>query len=147
MLAMIDWAGPLTAANDHAPKQGITGKVIKMKGNFMPTIVEPGAPAPANQSLTALSVPVHVFKGRVAIFEKPDPKHPALVKTVQSGKDGSYRLALEPGEYTVVAEIHGKLYLNSFTNGDDGKMYWSTITVKANEWARQDVNDSSEAAF
>jgi hypothetical protein len=123
------------------PAQGVSGKVIKMTGNFMPG---PG-PRPGGTQ-APLSVPVHVFKGKVAPFQKPDPRHPQLVKIVNSDKDGAYRVALEPGEYTLVAEIEGKLYLNSFTDGA-GKMVWSTVAVTAGKWAIWDIKDSSGAAF
>jgi hypothetical protein len=138
--------GSLAFADDASkaaaePAQGVSGKVIKMTGNFMPG---PG-PRPGGTQ-APLSVPVHVFKGKVAPFLKPDPKHPQLVKIVNSDRDGTYRVALEPGEYTLVAEIEAKLYLNSFTDSA-GKMVWSTITVAAGKWATWDIKDSSGAAF
>ncbi len=72
-----------------------------------------------------------------------DPKHKQLVKIVQPDKKGHYIIALEPGEYTIVAEINGKLYLNSFS----GKGFWSTVTINANEWKVFNIADSSEATF
>jgi inhibitor of cysteine peptidase len=119
------------------PKQGVTGKVIKMKGDFMP------GPGPARGTRTPLSVPVWVFKGKVKTHEKPDPQHPSLVTTVKSDKDGVYRVSLPPGVYTVVAEINGKLYLNSF----DGDGNWGSIKVEADAWTTFDIKDTSEAAF
>lgn len=126
--------------NPQPGPQGIQGKVSKLKGDFMPRI---GSPEPGRNSTTPLAVPVHVFKGKLKAFEKPDPKHPALVKIVQSDKNGEYQLVLPPGEYTVVAEINGKLYLNAF----DGEGRWSSVTVKADQWTRQIIDDTSEAAF
>lgn len=140
------FAGTAPSAPD-AGKQGITGKVIQKKGNFMPgPAPAPGAPAPKRTEL-ALSVPVHIFKGKIATFEAPNPKHPSLVKIVKAGKDGVYKLALEPGEYTAVAEIDGKMYLNAFTAGEAGKMTWMTVTVKAGEWTKFNIEDTSQAAF
>ena len=115
--------------------QGVKGTVIKLRGDFMP------GSAPGSE--TPLSVPVHIFKGKVKAFEKPDPKHPDLVKIVHSDKDGRYNLVLPPGEYTVVAEINGKLYLNSF----DGQGFWSSIQVKTDQWTRWHIRDTSEATF
>ena len=139
-------AGAAPSATD-AGKQGVTGKVIQKKGNFMPgPAPEPGAPAPKRTEIT-LSVPVHVFKGKVDTFEAPNPKHPSLVKIVKAGKDGVYKVALDPGEYTVVAEIAGKLYLNAFSGGEAGKMSWMTVTVKAGEWTKFNIEDTSQAAF
>lgn len=124
------------------PAQGVTGKILKMEGNFMPSI---GQRANGGQVLP-ISVPVHVFKGKLKSFEKPDPKHPQLVATVRSDKDGVYRVALEPGEYTIVAEINGRLYLNSYVDFEGG-MGWSTVIVAAGKWTTFDIKDSSAAVF
>lgn len=124
--------------------QGITGTVVQMSGDFMPSV----GPKPAGRNATKpLSVPVHVFKGKVEVFQKPDVKHPAFLQKVQSGKDGVFRCALPSGEYTVVAEINGMLYLNSFTDGPKGAMYWSTVTVEKGKWTQFDIRDSSNATF
>ena len=133
-------AVPRPPAPPATATQGITGKVVKLKGDFMPTVGEGKRPG---ISVTPLAVPVHVFSGKLKPFEKPDPEHPALVQTVQAGKDGVYKVALPPGEYTVVAEINGKLYLNSF--GGDGS--WSTVEVKQDKWTTHDIEDTSEATF
>ena len=125
------------AAAPAEEKQGITGKVLKLKGDFMP------GPEPAKGTREPLPVPVWVFKGTVKVFEKPDPKHPSLIKTVQADKDGTYRVGLPPGEYTVVAEIDGKLYLNRFTG--DGN--WATVKVEADKWTTFNIEDTSGAAF
>ena len=127
-------------------KQGIQGKVLKMKGNFMPGPgPRPGAPkeAGAGGTMTPLSVPVHVFKGKVKPFDKPDPKHAQLVKVVQADKDGAFKLALPPGEYTVVAEISGKMYLN-IVQGDGT---WATVKVEADKWTTFNVEETTDAAF
>ena len=124
--------------------QGVTGQVVKLKGNFMPTIVsDNGTPPPRRKNEAPLAVPVYVFKGKVPVFAKPDPKHPALVKIVQADQDGLFKVALPPGEYTVVAEINGQLYLNSF----DGQNNWSTVQVKEGQWTPWPIRDTSEAAF
>ncbi len=126
-------------SNNAATKpQGIRGKVFKLTGNHMP------GPGPrAGGATQPLSVPVHVFKGKIKPFARPNPKHPQLVKTVRSDAKGNYAVALEPGTYTVVAEIDGKLYLNHFSG--DGS--WSTVMVKKDTWATWVIRDTSGAAF
>lgn len=138
----------LQAVPCHAsarPLQGVRGKVLKLEGNFMPTITIDGAEPkpPRNQRVTPLQVPVFIFKGPVKVFEKPDDKHPALLHKLQTKVDGSYECGLPPGEYTVVAEIGGKLYLNAF-NADG---CWSTVTVVEKQWKTWDIEDTSSAAF
>jgi hypothetical protein len=126
----------------NEPAQGISGKVIKMTGDFMPSI----GPRKNGGRTSPLLVPVHIFKGKLKPFEKPNPNHPQLAMIVNSDKDGSFRAALEPGEYTVVAEINGKLYLNCFTDNAGG-MAWCTVTVEAGSWATTAIKDSSQATF
>jgi len=121
--------------------EGIAGRVLKLSGNFMP---DPGGGSGGLRQ--PLAVPVHVFRGKVKVFQRPDPKHPQLVRIVNSAKDGSYRSGLPPGEYTLVAEIDKRLYLNIQTF--DGKhAYWATITVKAGQWATVNIEDTRSAAF
>jgi hypothetical protein len=88
-------------------------------------------------------VPVHAFRGKLKPLAAPDPRHPSLVTVVKSGDDGSFEIALDPGEYTIVAEIGGKLYLNSF----DGDGSWTTVTVKPGAFTDWTIEDTSEAAF
>ncbi len=118
--------------------QGVKGKAVKLTGNFMP-----GIGGPPGGRRTPMSVPVWVFKGKVKPFRKPDRKHPALVKVVRSGKDGTYRAALPPGEYTIVSKTGGRLYLNSY----DGVGYWSTVMIEKGRWTEFDIKDSSGATF
>ncbi len=125
-------------ADGVAGPQGIRGQVLKLTGNHMP-----GPGRRVGGGTKPLSVPVHVFKGRLRHFATPDPKHPQLLKIVRSDAKGNYAVALEPGLYTVVAEIDGKLYLNLFTG--DGS--WGTVTVKNGTWANWVIRDTSGAAF
>jgi hypothetical protein len=139
--------------------QGVRGRVIKKTGNFMPgsvggppssggAVKKAGAPDTTRRT-GPLEVPVHVFRGAVAVKTTLDPKDPALVTSVRSDANGEYRVALPPGTYTVVAEIDGKLYLNSFgagaAAGDAGR--WSTVDVAPNAWADWTIEDTSGATF
>ena len=121
--------------------QGVMGKVLALRGEGKPALgpLKPRlAPGPGGgPSLKAgpLSVPVHVFRGPLRPFTKPNPKHHALVKTVRSDKQGNYRVALPPGVYTVVAQIRGKLYLTA--RRDDG--HWATVTVHPGTWSTWNI--------
>jgi len=109
--------------------------VVKLVGDFT---MDP----PTGQRVPELA-PVHVFRGRVQPFEKPDPKHPALVRVVRPGKDGRFELELPPGEYTLVLEIDGKLYLNNWL--EDGS--WAITEVKPGRWTEYSVENVLEANF
>ncbi|MEX0704853.1 MAG: hypothetical protein WD069_22330 [Planctomycetales bacterium] len=133
-------AVPREAKPSDAPAahpQGIRGQVVKLVGSFLP-----GA-GPEQGSREPLAVPVHVFGGRVEPFDKPDPKHPALVQIVRADAEGRFELPLPPGEYTVIPEIDGQLYLNNWL--DDGS--WATVKVEPDEWAEHTIEDVREAAF
>ena len=117
------------------PAQGIRGRVVKLVGDFT---MDP----PRGESVPQ-SVPVHVFRGRVKPLDAPDPKHPRLVRIVKPGGDGRFELALPPGEYTLVAEVDGKLYLNSWA--DDG--CWTPVIVRAGRWTEFVIENVLEATF
>ncbi len=129
---------PATAPAPADGKQGVVGRVRKLTGNHMPTVG--GRPSGKAQPL---SVPVHVFKGAVKPFGKLASGKPAPIATVRSKADGTYRVPLRPGEYTVVAEIGGKLYLNLYT----GSGTWATVKVEKGKWATRNIDDTSGAAF
>jgi len=116
-------------------KEGLRVKVVKLVGDFT---MDP----PTGQRVPEV-VPVHVFKGRVQPFEKPDPKHPALVKIVRPDKNGRFELALPPGEYTLVLDIAGRLYLNNWM--EDG--CWAITEVKPGRWTDYAIEDVLEANF
>jgi len=139
----IEAVTPSPPDKDAAAEQGVAGKVVKLTGNFMPS-PEPRRGANAKKPL---SVPVHIFKGQLKVFEKPNTEHPAFVRKIQADADGNFRCVLPPGEYTVVAEINGKLYLNSFTPGDKGSLYWSTVKIEKQKWTTFNIEDSSGAVF
>jgi len=127
------------ARSDEArAAQGVRGRVLKLTGNHMP-----GPGIGGGGATKPLAVPVHVFKGQLKPIDKPDPDHPQLVKIVKSNTQGKFVAGLEPGEYTVVAEIDGKLYLNLQT----GSGHWHPVTVKPDTWTRFNIEDTSDAAF
>jgi predicted secreted protein len=132
----------IVVTTKSAGKQGIRGQVLKLTGNHMPG-PGIGIGGGGRGATKPLSVPVYVFKGSVKVHAAPNAKHPQLLKTVRSDAKGNYSVALDPGVYTVVALIDGKLYLNSFT----GAGAWSTVTVKKGAWSTWTIRDTSGAAF
>lgn len=122
----------------------ITGRVEKMTGDFMPG---PGSPSGTVTPLAG--VPVHVFRGTLAPVATPDPKHPQLVATVTTDAKGGFSVDLKaPGRYTVVAEIDGQLYLNSYADAPDGQGgVWSYLDLAEGETRTLTIQDSSQATF
>ena len=126
-------AAPVVKASDA--KEGLRVKVVKLVGDFT---INP----PTGQQVPELS-PVHVFRGRVQPFETPDPKHPALIKIVQPDQEGRFEMSLPPGEYTLVLDIGGRLYLNNWL--DDGS--WAITEVTAGKWTEYTIENVLEATF
>jgi hypothetical protein len=121
-----------------AAAQGVRGTVERVEGDFMP-------PLPENYrgTVTPLSCRVFVFTGKVKFNSPVDEKHPSLRTIVKSDAAGQFTVALEPGTYTIVAELDGKLYLNSL----DGAGFWSTITVEPNKFVDYKIADTSRATY
>ena len=119
--------------------QGIQGTIRKLTGNHMP------GPGAKNDGVQLLSVPVHVFVGRVVVHKKPVAEHPQRVAVIESDEKGQYRIELEPGEYTVVAEINGRMYLNLLAG--DAANTWATVKVESGKWTTFAIDDTSDAVF
>ena len=102
-------------------------------------------PLPENYrgTVTPLSTRIFIFAGKVKYDTPVDDKHPRLRTIVKSDASGHFTAALEPGTYTIVAELDGKLYLNSF----DGDGFWSTVTIAPNKFVDYKIADTSRATY
>ncbi len=134
-------------------EQGVTGQVIRLTGNFQPMLeppdeLEPPFGKPPRGKRQVLKAPVHIFKGKMKALMTPDHKHPQLVTVVKPDEKGVFRAPLPPGEYTVVAEIDGRLYLNLYNHDIKTKQtFWGTVQVKPKQWTTVTIEDTSQAAF
>lgn len=86
---------------------------------------------------------IHVFLGVRKAHKILDLSDPQLMASAMTNTDGECTIGVVPGEYTVVAEINGRLYLNSF----DVDGHWSTVKVKEGETTNHRIVDSSEAFY
>ncbi len=123
------------------PFQGVRGQVVKLTGNHMPTVGVGGGGRGQRKPLA--NTPVWVLKGRCKPVSLIRTVRSKAVARVLTSKDGSYAVALPAGRYTVVAEIDGKLYLNSY----NGESQWSSIEVTEDGWVDWKIEDTREAAF
>jgi hypothetical protein len=115
--------------------QGVHGRVIRQTGDFT---LDP----PTGQRLPLLA-PVHVFRGQLQPIEHPDPEHQAFIKIVMPDNEGRFELSLPAGEYTLVAEIDGRLYLNNWL--EDGS--WATCIVPPGEWVNYTIKDFRDTTY
>ena len=122
----------------------LTGQVEKWVGNMMPSR---GSRIEAGAKKTPLQTKIYIFKGKIKSNGLPTfelaPTTNKVFTVVNSDKNGTFKVQLPPGEYTVFAEIDGKLYRNSF----DGEGYFSTINMLDGKNARENIVDSRDVAF
>jgi hypothetical protein len=121
----------------------LSGKVEKWEGNFIPSRNAKGA----NSKVLPLKTKVYIFKGKVKSDGNPaldfSPKVHKVYAVVNSDETGVFKVQLPPGEYTVFAEINGKLYRNSF----DGEGNFSSVTILDGQSQVENIIDSRDAVF
>lgn len=134
-------AAPTAPASPSTPlagPQGVRGTVRRVEGDFQPPL-----PEGHQGTITPLSCRVFIFAGKVKSDTVVDEKHPNLRLIVKSDAKGQFTAELVPGTYTIVAELDGKLYLNSF----DGNGFWNTVTVEPHTFVDYTISDTSRATY
>ena len=102
------------------------GEVVKFSGDFMPPMDDEPVGEP-------LSVPLHLFKGKVACFDIPDLNHPNLYKVLHSDVNGKYETEIESGTFTIIAVINDKMYSTCHENiqiSDKLIPHWESFKVE-----------------
>ncbi len=120
--------------NGSLNKQGIIGEVRWVEGNLMPTIGD------TTYAARAKGIPI---EREVFIYEvtKADDAvrstgnfytsiNAKLVKKIKTGKDGSFKVNVPPGKYSLFVMEKEGLFANTF----DGDNYISPVTVQANNF-------------
>lgn len=108
---------------NESASTGLYGRVELITGNCMPTIFVPGQLQEPGQNPCKhelVSRKIYVRKPLTQEeFEGHEPlgiiKKLLVVKTTQSKEDGSYRIGLPPGTYTVTVENEGGEFCNEFS--------------------------------
>jgi hypothetical protein len=104
---------------DTFGKSGVRGRVYLVGGA--------AGPRP-------LPVPIHLFRGKVEPYDKFDDKDDRRVVSGVVTNDGSFEFVVEPGTYTVVVEVDGKMRGNAANPKS-----WPTVTVKEGAWTDYDI--------
>lgn len=114
------------ASKNEDISQGIAGRVLWREGNFMPTIN-------GNNENKSLGI-----EREIMIYELTNLNQVSrngefyndiqtkLIKTANSKADGSFKISLEPGVYSIFTKEEGGLYANIF----DGENNIFPITVE-----------------
>eukprot|EP01120_Amphizonella_sp_Union-15-10_P002847 TRINITY_DN13136_c0_g1_i1.p1 TRINITY_DN13136_c0_g1~~TRINITY_DN13136_c0_g1_i1.p1 ORF type:complete len:125 (-),score=18.17 TRINITY_DN13136_c0_g1_i1:58-432(-) len=121
---------------------GVHGKVTKHTGNFMPGCAT-GTKVP-HASIPVVALAPLLNSQTCGTKTLADFKtSPEFVCSTVTDANGVYKLTLSPGEYTVIAMIDGKPYLNSYNDG----WIWTTVVVPENSFVEWNIDDTSAAYF
>ena len=132
----------IQATAGFAQKQGIKGQVFWLSGNQMPG---PGTNRPPQQGIVR---EVHIYKVATTSDVETENNYYSKVKTefvtkVISGKDGYFKVRLEPGEYSVFTLEPKGLFANMF----DVNQRINPVIVKPKQFSWITITVDYEAAF
>ncbi|MCC7431082.1 hypothetical protein IT568_09585 [bacterium] len=132
----------------HKPKfgthfQGINGKVVFYKGNFMPgTNKSSGTITPVERKIIVFKAIDATKKQAIdGVFYK-DLKAEKVGETV-SDKNGNFKIGLPAGKYTVLVEEEKGLY----GNGTDGNGILVPVDIFPNQETKLELKITYEAFF
>lgn len=125
-----------------AQKQGLQGQVFWVSGNQMPS---PEAVLSPNQGAVREVLIYDLTNTTDATQVGPffrDIKT-RLVATTQSKPDGTFKIKLPVGTYSVFTKERNGLYANLF----DGQGFINPVTIKAGQYAWKTITIDYEAAY
>lgn len=146
-MTSVSFAGPITLSQQKLPhqSQGISGFVIYLSGNQMPT----NQTDESRSNSQPVSTKVWIFSGKIMgtgsprwLLEKAQ-KHPSLIGWTVSDSNGKFKVGLPPGEYTLLAEYGSNLYLNKFLG--DGS--FASVQVTTNQVTEVQLINDENAVF
>jgi len=126
----------------QAQKQGLQGQVFWVSGNQMPG---PDAVLSPNQGAVREILVYELTNFTDATQVGPffrDIKT-KLIATGQSKQDGTFKIKLPVGIYSVFTREKNGLYANLF----DGKGYINPVTIKEGQYAWRTITIDYEAAY
>jgi hypothetical protein len=132
----------VTACGVHVQRQGIRGEILWLSGNHMP------GPGKVNQPRLGIQREIHVYK--VTTVDQEDQNGPffsdlksELVTKLSSKVDGSFKVKLPPGEYSVFVKEPQGLFANLIDQ--NGKI--NPVNVQANRYSWLPITVDYEAAY
>ncbi len=126
----------------YSQKQGLQGQVFWVSGNQMPgpdVVLSPNQGAV--REILIYEVTNITDATQVGPFFR-DIKT-KLVASAQSKSDGTFKVKLPVGSYSVFTREKNGLYANLF----DGKGYINPVTIKAGQYAWRTITIDYEAAY
>jgi hypothetical protein len=142
ILVLVGMGPVLGQKNQKKLKQGIEGKVFWIAGNQMPGPDRPPTPQVG-------------VKREILVYEKVRASEATqqngffvhvpgrVVAQVESKPDGSFRVKLPPGEYSVLVKEQGGLFANLF----DQDNFINPVSVKPKTFSWLTIAIDYEAAY
>ncbi|WP_461150407.1 hypothetical protein [Spirosoma pulveris] len=137
---------PRRKAAKAVTKQGICGVVREKRGNFMPSPDSPrqnpeGSPVVRDVLIFPLLNRSQVEAGENGFINSVGDTKP--IKTVKSGKDGTFCVSLPVGQYTVMVREPKGLYAN--LSDSQGNIF--PVSVQKNKSVSVTVDITHQAVF
>lgn len=126
----------------YSQKQGLKGQVFWVSGNQMPG---PEAVLSPNQGAIRDVLIYEITNVTDATQVGPffrDIKT-RLIATIQSKPDGTFKIKLPVGSYSVFTKERNGLYANLF----DGKGYINPVIIKEGQWGWKTITIDYDAAY
>lgn len=130
------------AEDDFCRRQGIKGHVYRVSGNQMPSPDRPpSTPAGMKTTLYIYELTNTSQVQQEGSFYKTISSK--LVKEVQTKEDGSFKVKLKPGTYSLFVKKDNLFYSNIF----DGKSNIHPVEVKKGEWTEEKFKADYDAVY
>jgi len=129
---------------DLTLKQGVKGKILLLKGNFMPSPeakAKQGVGVKREIAFFELTREDQTEAGKSSGFYKRVKTK--LIKRVYSNGNGCFLAKLSTGKYSMFVKEEGEWYANSF--GPNGEIF--EVEVKEGDFIQLDFKISHGAAF
>jgi hypothetical protein len=128
--------------NTICQKQGIKGNIYRVSGNQMPSPdLAPAKPKGMKAILAVFELTnINQLKSIGKFYETPPTKR---IKEMQTNEDGSYKVKLKPGLYSLFVKIDSLYYSNVF----DDKFNIHPVEVKKGKWALDNFKVSYDAVY
>ena len=132
----------LSSCSALSQKQGLRGQVFWVSGNQMPG---PEAILSTNQGATReiLIYELTSFKDVTQVGPFFRDVKTKMVATIQSRPDGTFKIKLPPGAYSVFTKERNGLYANLF----DEKNNINPVMVKNGQYAWRTITIDYDAAY
>jgi hypothetical protein len=128
--------------NNFCRRQGIKGHVYRVSGNQMPSPDRPAIkPAGIKTTLYIYELTnMNQTQQEGAFYKTISSK---LVKEIQTDEDGSFKVKLKPGRYSLFVKKDNLYYSNIFDSNNN----IHPIDVKKGAWTEEDFKADYDAVY